>query len=405
MKQPEEAALLPLEGLALKLPKPQKKHLDAILDGTSEQELVAIGTTIASSRIITDEPRIFNEAWSFYEQASPAQRAILRGFSPALLAVAVNQAIELQRMLTVHETNAHSSGRVRSEGETSLSVQFSDAIGLRDQAYGAMRDAAHAKQLLASLDACVGTAESADALAFGLTEVGGLLRSWLKSGDSGLLARLDIAGLDASYADEMEAAAKALRTATAKAAARGTAAKITQGALDRQDGIAFILLRQIVRAFESAHDRSPTIPRLVPIATRRLFNRAKKKKDETTTAGGSTTGQGAGTGNNGKGDGTVDENANDAATKGDSGNASDNQDAATKGTNAGDADNQTKPADGTKPDDATAKKAAPSGKAAGRDTKPAPMVATKAELKAGTPATTATPARGAKHKKKGRRRK
>jgi hypothetical protein len=290
MKQPEEAALLPLEGLALKLPKPQKKHLDAILDGTSDQDLVAIGTTIASSRIITDETRIFNEAWTFYEQASAAQRALLRGFSPALLAVAVNQAIELQRMLTVHETNAHSTGRVRSEGETSVSLQFNDAIGLRDQAYGALRDAAHAKQLLASLDACVGTAETPEALAFGLTEVGGLLRSWLKSGDAGLVARLEIAGLDVAYADELETAAKALRVAAAKAGARGTAAKITQGALDRQDGVAFILLRQIVRAFESAHDRNPTIPRLVPIATRRLFNRPTKKKKDGTTTSGTTTG-------------------------------------------------------------------------------------------------------------------
>jgi hypothetical protein len=276
--------------------------------------------------------------------------------------------------------------------KTSVGLQFNDAIGLRDQAYGAMRDAAHAKQLLASLDACVGTAETPEALAFGLTEVGGLLRAWLKSGDAGLVARLEIAGLDVGYADELEASAKALRVASAKAGARGTAAKITQGALDRQDGVAFILLRQIVRAFESAHDRNPTIPRLVPIATRRLFSRPKKKKDPEGTTGTTNTNPNA--------KGASDEKG-DAANKGS--NQADNESLANK---PGGAEN--KPVDsqdgGTGDSNSDATKPTARSNDAAKPAEKAPVIEAKPETTVETGANLKPAAKGAPGgKKKGRR--
>jgi hypothetical protein len=43
-----------------------------------------------------------------------------------------------------------------------------------------------------------------------------------------------------------------------------------------------MLLGHVIRAFDNAHDQDPTIPTLVPIATRRMFNRrsyTKKKSD------------------------------------------------------------------------------------------------------------------------------
>ncbi|WP_437326816.1 hypothetical protein [Sorangium sp. So ce381] len=71
-----------------------------------------------------------------------------------------------------------------------------------------------------------------------------------------------------------------------------------RGDLDRADGINLILLEQIVRVFERANEQDPTIPRLVPIATRRLFSRSTRKKATETPGGG---GGAAGSGSAGSG--------------------------------------------------------------------------------------------------------
>ena len=65
---------------------------------------------------------------------------------------------------------------------------------------------------------------------------------------------------------------------------------MTQGALDAEDGANLLLLGHIVQVFEAAHDLDPTIPRLVPIATRRLLapysSRAKGNGEAPVEGGG-----------------------------------------------------------------------------------------------------------------------
>lgn len=96
--------------------------------------------------------------------------------------------------------------------------------------------------------------------------------------DKALRGRLTLGNLDAEYAKELEEAAARVKDASAAAKKRPEGGKVTQGELDRADGINILLLGQVIRAFDAAHDRDPTIPRLVPISTRRVFNRNVKKK-------------------------------------------------------------------------------------------------------------------------------
>jgi hypothetical protein len=86
--------------------------------------------------------------------------------------------------------------------------------------------------------------------------------------------------LDAAYMTRLKETAEKLANAAKSASARPAGQKVTQGDLDRADGINIHLLTLIIRAFENGHEQDPTIPRLVPIATRRLFSRAAKKKAE-----------------------------------------------------------------------------------------------------------------------------
>ncbi|WP_437833664.1 hypothetical protein [Sorangium sp. So ce1153] len=90
------------------------------------------------------------------------------------------------------------------------------------------------------------------------------------------------------YVERLEETARELTQAAKTAAARPAGQKVTSGDLDRADGINLILLEQIVRVFERANEQDPTIPRLVPIATRRLFSRSSRKKATGAPSGGTT---------------------------------------------------------------------------------------------------------------------
>ncbi|MGK3989056.1 hypothetical protein WME99_38785 [Sorangium sp. So ce136] len=94
--------------------------------------------------------------------------------------------------------------------------------------------------------------------------------------------------LDQDYVERLEDTARELTQVAKTAAARPAGQKVTAGDLDRADGINLILLEQIVRVFERANEQDPTIPRLVPIATRRLFSRSSRKKATGAPSGGTT---------------------------------------------------------------------------------------------------------------------
>ncbi|MFT3769374.1 MAG: hypothetical protein QM820_28385 [Minicystis sp.] len=271
----------PLATLAKEVGKADPALLAAHLAGTSDAELVDVGRNILSARIVTDSSRLYNQAWDWWKQARTEQKKRLRGFSTKLLALAVHQALALEALDAAHAGNTKGAAASRDKSERTAEAIFNEALALRDQADSALHDVAgHDSALLAEADAARGTAGDGDELAAGLLGFAKLLKAWLKKGktDKALRGRLELAELDAGYATELEEGAAKVKDATAAAKKRPAGGKVTQGELDRADGINVLLLGQIIRAFDTAHDRDPTIPRLVPIATRRQFARSGKKK-------------------------------------------------------------------------------------------------------------------------------
>jgi len=117
----------------------------------------------------------------------------------------------------------------------------------------------------------------------GLEQLAIVLNSWLKSpAGSPLQPRLALGNLNAQYAQQLAAIATSVRTTAAQAGERVEAKAAAQAGMDREDGIAILLLGQIVRAFETAHDRDPTIPRLLPNSTGRLFSQPRRQTPELT---------------------------------------------------------------------------------------------------------------------------
>ncbi len=268
-----------LEILASKVGSPQAGLLDALIAGTDNAQLTAKGREIASSRLVIDGIRLYQEAHNFLTVASATQKQLLKGFSAPLLAVAVHHLLGLHQREQTRAGNAtaESQSRARTSGDALSATTY--ALALRDQAYSTLRDAAGLDEgLRAEIGEAVGTAEDSAALARGLDQLALILTKWLESpAGSPLQLRLTLANLDAPYAQDLATTATAVRSTAARAGERLEGRAAAQTALDREDGIAILLLGQIVRAFDAAHDLDPTIPRLLPNSTRRLFSRRSKK--------------------------------------------------------------------------------------------------------------------------------
>lgn len=268
-----------LEVLAEEVGKPKLSLLPSILAGSSDADLVKIGRTIATSRIVVDTARLYRQAWLWWKEATPAQQKLVRGVTKPLLVLAIHQAYQLELLRQKREGKSASEGASRAGSEKAAAEAFSGGLALRDQAYETMRDAAGpSAPHRAEVEAAVGRAASADALAKGLEGLHDVLEGWLKKGDQALLDRLELSALDGEYAKELEAAGKRVRSTVAEAGQQGSSGTVTQGALDREDGVNVMLLGQVVRAFDAAHNINPLVPRLVPISTRRLFGRAQSRK-------------------------------------------------------------------------------------------------------------------------------
>lgn len=279
MPTPTEDPVHTLEVLAEEVGKPKLTLLQSLLASSMDADLIKIGRTIATTRIVVDTARLYRQAWTWWKDATPEQQKLVRGVTKPLLVLAVHQAYQLELLRQKREGKSATAGATRAGSVKAAAEAFSSGIALRDQAYDTLRDAAGpSAPLRAEVEAAVGTAPNADMLAMGLEALHDVLSGWLKSTDKALLDRLELSALDAEYAKELSAAAKRVRATVAEAGQRAATEAVTQGALDREDGVNVLLLGQIVRAFDAAHNINPIVPRLVPISTRRLFNRGSSKK-------------------------------------------------------------------------------------------------------------------------------
>lgn len=264
-----------LEDLVGRAGKNNPKMLEAIVAGTTNDALVKKGGEIGTPRILVDGLRLYGEALDFFDRATPEQKKTLRGVSPALVCVAIHHLDHLRQVEADHAGEAKGKSTARNVGDEEVARASTAVTVLRDQAYSAMKSAAGGDTaLVAALDDAYEKVDPPAKLAIGVEDMAALLRKWLKSDNAGVKLRLQAANLDGEYADELSEAALDLQKALAGTPSKA-GNKASQHALDREDGVQILLLGQIIRAFENGHDRDATIPRLVPIATRRLFNKHK----------------------------------------------------------------------------------------------------------------------------------
>jgi hypothetical protein len=75
-------------------------------------------------------------------------------------------------------------------------------------------------------------------------------------------------GVNSNELDTISTIADAVKTTGEQAAGARTQGAVSQADLDLQDGTVLAHLERVMRAFNRAHERDASIPRLLPIATR-----------------------------------------------------------------------------------------------------------------------------------------
>jgi hypothetical protein len=270
-----------LDELAAKLEAPDPALLAALMDDESREGYVAVGAEIASSRVLTDVERLYSKAFEFWSHATSAQKDELVGFSPELLAVAVEQARALRDLNDAASRETHTGRGERDQRRSAAVGAFQRALGLRDQLHRVLLGiAGRNARLRKQVNGATGTADRAEDLAQGIEALVALGKKVLGHHGDAVARRAAAARLAEPYLDKVTAAAVLARQTDRDVG--GPPPRIGQADLDLADGINLHLLSNVVQAFEAAHDLDSTIPRLVPIATRRLLGRRLRGRQEET---------------------------------------------------------------------------------------------------------------------------
>jgi hypothetical protein len=263
---PEPAAALDLDALAKKLGPPPADFAARTFRNALEADLVKGGTAVDSINVLEDVPRFVASALAIQEALSEPQRALVR-FPPALLPLLVAEALQLRDLKTKHDTqkSGDMAGKAQRNAEARRAMR--DGIAERDLVYGSLRNALGDARL-AEIDIVTGTADTADKLAAGLEGLADFIDRVTKAHKDDAVSLKEY-GAGPERADALRAQAKTIRKLGKATAASGR--RVTQRALDLQDGRVLLLIGIVLRAFRAGRRADATL--LVPELNRltRLF--------------------------------------------------------------------------------------------------------------------------------------
>ncbi|MFS8066898.1 MAG: hypothetical protein ACMG6S_11055 [Byssovorax sp.] len=259
-----------LDDLHAKVGAPDPAFVKAIVDEETREEFIALGSQIASRHILSDAPRIYGIAYEFLSSASEAQLDSI-DISLELVSVGAHLAIDLRTLTNKVRKTDEAGEAERSEAERAAATAFTSALGLRTRTVRLLKGiAGRSSDLRKRVDDRTGTAETAEALAQGLEAQATLMREFLTHKKDTIATRAKLYRMTEARAVKLDEAALAAGETAAAAAARSVA-RVRQLEIDFLDGVNLHVLGEVIHAFEGAHDMDASIPRLVPIATRRLL--------------------------------------------------------------------------------------------------------------------------------------
>jgi hypothetical protein len=232
--------------------------LEALLEGVTDKQLDALKATSTPAEVLARATRIIVQADHLLQSAAPEQRAALRGFSEAMLALAADQTCRLAHLQEQHDRAAKENESARKGLERAIvrgDALVAQAIFILKKVSAAGEEQARALDVLGKL---AGGAERALELEEALLRVADEAQRVLDDGSDALQRRAALYGLDASYLAHLKKASGRLTELQAKVLEQERK-HATLPSLDRDHAIVAFLVQQIVEAFDAARALDPRI--------------------------------------------------------------------------------------------------------------------------------------------------
>jgi len=269
------------EALVKAVPEPTPAHLELFALRTPPAALIERGSHIRSEKILTDMVRLCGVAAEFYLKATEAQRRLLLGFSSALLSVTVHSGVKLGGMVgdrgaTVDEREAN-----RAADMTTAATTYREGMDERDRLATALEIAVDGELTLETrFDSARGRVTDHPTLTTSLLALVKFARGLLLDKASHAGRQLVEGGLTEAGLDETTALAARVKSSGANATGARTQGAFSKAEIDLQDGVCLAYLERIMKVWNGAHERDPSVPQLLPIATRRMFSPTRKRAAE-----------------------------------------------------------------------------------------------------------------------------
>ena len=268
------------------VPEPTKAQQELYAIRTAPAALVERGAHIRSEKIRTDMVRLCGIAAEFYPKATAAQLRLLLGFSSALLSVTVHAGVKLGNMLERRGSTVGDREANLAADTTTAETVYREGMNERDRLATALETAVEGDDTLESrLDSARGRVSDHATLSTSLLALVKLGRELLLDKASQAGQQLADGGLTADELEKAKALGAKVKSSGAVATGARMQGPVSQADLDLQDGVCLAYLERMMKIWNGAHDRDPSIPQLLPIATRALFSPARKRaKDPTAEA-------------------------------------------------------------------------------------------------------------------------
>jgi hypothetical protein len=253
------AAAEQLDDLFRTLGKPDPTLIAALLDGTSEQQLLdRAAQAPANPDLIQSAATTIVRAFEHWQRLNAEKRKMLRGCSQHLFAVAVDQARTLQQL--------HQQHLQRLAEEEEAKVQQRAALDrakhVCNQTKGiVMKVAGGRPSIQVTLDEKVADTSTPYGMICNLQFLADTSRSLLQLPAVNIRGRATLYGMDKAFIESLEAMADELRLQEEKANVRPSKLPGAQTTA-RTRAIVYFLMSHIADVFEAAHKIDPATPEL-----------------------------------------------------------------------------------------------------------------------------------------------
>jgi hypothetical protein len=274
--EPADGSRASWKWLAGAVATPTTKELTRYAIKTPTADLIAWGAGIGSPKVLTDLLRACSDVAVFWPTATAEQKKLLLGFSSPLLSVTVHAGLRLVELSTGFQSANGDRSESELADETAAAADYAEGMDVRERlanALGALAD--YDPTLGPKVAKARGRVSDAKSLADSLAKLVKLARAIRSKPASGLAEQLEDGGVTEALCADVDALATRVKTSGARVTGARKAGPVTQAELDHQDGICLTYYARMMKIFNAAHAKDPTVPQIVPIATRSLFTKKK----------------------------------------------------------------------------------------------------------------------------------